>query len=90
MTADSRAMCARSRRRMMGSRGSRGGWDSTSGSGGSRARPKAGKISVNRLIHSNCIGPSGCPSPNATPQSMIWISLKLVESKKRRVLRILS
>ncbi len=66
----------------MGVAGSRGGRNKTSGVGGSRDKAMPGKMSLTRLIHSNCIGVSGWPMPSAVPAETTITSLRLVASKK--------
>ena len=44
---------------------------------------------MTRLIHSNCIGFIGCPRPMAMPASMTSISVRLVETMKWIILRML-
>ncbi len=50
----------------MGSRGSLGGRLKASGSGGSTASAKVGKMSLTRFTHSNCIVLSGVPASDGT------------------------
>ncbi len=90
MTPASRVIFFRSDGVTIGSWESLGGRSNTSSAGASSDSASPGKMSLMRLIQSNCIPVRGCPMPPMLAVSVTIISLRFVASRKWSDFRTLS